>query len=226
MASISERPVPPKSAGRRFADTFPVWNRKLHYYCGLYFLFFLWLFAFSGLLLNHTHWKFAEFWPQRHQSTFERSIEPPHSGGDLEQARDIMRQLGLHGEVEWTVTQQDPARFDFRVIRPGHVYEVKSDLNARRANVQQIALNAWGVLHVIHTFSGVRIGNPRMQRDWLPTTLWAYSMDALAAGLLFMVFSSLYMWYGLKQKRRWGVVALVLGVASCGLFLTGLAWIY
>jgi len=29
------------------------WNRRLHYYLGLYFLLFLWLFSFTGLLLNH-----------------------------------------------------------------------------------------------------------------------------------------------------------------------------
>ena len=29
-------------------------NRRAHYYLGLYFLFFLWLFAFTGLLLNHS----------------------------------------------------------------------------------------------------------------------------------------------------------------------------
>ncbi len=30
------------------------WNRRLHYYFGLYFLFFTWLFALTGLLLNHS----------------------------------------------------------------------------------------------------------------------------------------------------------------------------
>ena len=39
MASIAERTV-------------ETWNRKLHIYVGLYFLTFLWLFSFSGLLLN------------------------------------------------------------------------------------------------------------------------------------------------------------------------------
>ena len=33
-----------------------VWNRKLHYYLGLYFLFFLWLFSLTGLMLNHQQW--------------------------------------------------------------------------------------------------------------------------------------------------------------------------
>ncbi len=58
-------------------DVLAVWNRKLHYYTGLYLLLFLWLFAFTGLLLNHPQWTFAEFWPTRAQSTIDRQIDPP-----------------------------------------------------------------------------------------------------------------------------------------------------
>jgi hypothetical protein len=37
-----------------------------------------------------------------------------------------------------------------------------------------------------------------------------------------MVLSSYYMWFGLKQKRRLGVVVLVLGLVTCGVFVAGL----
>lgn len=37
------------------------WNRKIHIYLGLYFLFFLGLFSISGLVLNHPQWAFAQF---------------------------------------------------------------------------------------------------------------------------------------------------------------------
>ena len=39
-----------------FVNTFEFWNRKFHYYLGLYFLFFLWLFSLTGLMLNHQQW--------------------------------------------------------------------------------------------------------------------------------------------------------------------------
>jgi hypothetical protein len=54
---------------------FERWNRKLHFYAGLFLLFFLWLFAFSGLLLNHPSWSFAEFWNNRRQTNYEREID-------------------------------------------------------------------------------------------------------------------------------------------------------
>ena len=109
------------------AEVFEIWNRKLHYYVGLYFLFFIWLFSFTGLLLNHS-WKFAEFWPNRSVSTLERSIVPPTPTGDLQQAMDMMRQLGIDGEVEWTGTQKDSASLSFRVSRPGRTTDIKADL--------------------------------------------------------------------------------------------------
>ena len=50
-------------------------------------------------------------------------------------------------------------------------------------------------------------------------------MDAVAVGLAMMVLSSYIMWYRLKPKRRGGVVALLLGFLSCGVFVSGLRWL-
>jgi hypothetical protein len=51
-------------------------------------------------------------------------------------------------------------------------------------------------------------------------------MDAVAVGIILMVLSSLYMWWGLKEKRLLGIAALALGTSTCGLFVTGLRWLY
>jgi uncharacterized protein len=201
------------------------WNRKLHYYVGLYLLFFVWLFSFSGLLLNHPSWKFAEFWDSRRQSSEDYEIVLPPSSGDLSQARDLMRQLDIRGELEWTTTRKDTNRFDFRVSRPGLIYEVKADLARQKATVQQIQLNRWGVIRILHTFTGVRLDDSRNGRDWILTSVWAWAMDATAVGLVLMVLSSYFMWLELPQKRRLGAVALLLGLLSCGLFCFGLQWL-
>lgn len=215
---LAGRPVSSRSRG----DVLRRWNRKLHSYLGLYLLFFVWLFAFTGLLLNHPQWKFAEFWESRRQTSDERDILPPPPGDDLVQARDLMRQLGIQGEIEWTTTRSDPNRFEFRASHPGHLFEVKADLARSKATLQRIELNAWGVLRLLHTFTGVHLDDERNRRDWALTSVWAWTMDAVAAGLILMVLSSLYMWYELPQKRRLGVVVLLLGCLSCGLFCVGL----
>jgi hypothetical protein len=200
------------------------WNRRCHYYLGLYLLLFVWLFCLTGLLLNHPQWKFAEFWENRRQTSAEYDIAPPHPGGDLVQARDLMRQLGLRGEIDWTTTRKDPLRLDFRTSRPGEILEIQADFANRRATVKRTDLNTWGVVRILHTFTGVSLGESRKTRDWLLTSLWAWTMDAVAAGLILMVLSSYWMWFELPQKRLPGAVALFLGIVSCGCFCVGLRW--
>lgn len=202
------------------------WNRRIHYYLGLYLLLFVWLFALTGLLLNHSQWKFAEFWTNRREISAERGILAPRVDGDLAQARDLMEQLGLRGEVEWTVTRNNPAFLEFRASRPGHVFEIKADFTRQSATIKHIEFNAWGVMRLLHTFTGVRPGDDRNHRDWLITSLWAWSMDAVAVGLILMVLSSLWLWCERPQRRKQGVLALGLGCLSCGLFCFGLAWFY
>ena len=226
MPSPADRPLAGKSGTRRFADGFKVWNRKLHYYLGLYFLFFLWMFALSGLLLNHGGWSFAQFFSNRKVTFFERAVQPLASASDLDQARDLMRQSGIQGEISWNAARTDPARLEFNANRPGHVYRIQADLARGRAKIEHTEYNAWGILRTLHSFVGVSLEDSRNQRDWALTTVWAYSMDAIAAGVIFMIFTGLYMWWGLREKRLWGIVALGLGSAVCWLFVFGLRWIY
>jgi hypothetical protein len=226
MPSAIERSAALKTRTRRVADAFEFWNRKLHYYLGLYFLFFLWLFAFTGLLLNHS-WKFTEFWPNRKISTIERQVQPPASGTDLQKAEGLMRQLGIQGEVEWPTARSAQDQLNFRVSRPGHTSEIKADLNHGRARIEVTEVNLWGVVRILHTFTGTRMNDAAgNQRDWILTTIWALSMDAVAIGLIFMVCSSFYMWYRLTAKRNFGFLALALGVFSCGFLVFGLRWIH
>jgi len=202
------------------------WNRKLHYYSGLFLLLFLWLFSFSGLMLNHPEWGVSNFYPKRIQTNATYPIDPPPAGADLSQAQDLMRQLKIVGEVEWTTTRPRPQSFDFRVSRPGFVIEIHSDLSTRQATVHSLRYNTSGLMHVLHTFTGVRKIDPNNERDWLLTKIWSFCMDAVAAGLILMVLSSVYMWYGLKRKRVLGWLALSAGAVGCGFFLVGLAWLY
>ena len=79
--------------------------------------------------------------------------------------------------------------------------------------------------HVLHTFTGAPAADPRNRRDWTLTTLWALSMDAVAAGLIVMVLGSYVMWFRLRARRLGGIVALALGSITCGAFIGGLRWL-
>jgi len=229
MSSATEPIATGKSPkAPRFRAGVERWNRKLHFYVGLFLLFFTWLFAFTGLLLNHPTWSFAESWTNRKEKNYEREITlpGPEMKGDLAQAREILRQLGIEGEILWTTTRTDASQFDFQVRRPGHYFFIKADFAKKLVSVRQSDVNLWGVIKVLHTFSGVQMDDPRNRRDWALTSMWAFSMDAVAAGLIFMVLSSLYMWLKLPRKRLLGAVVLGLGSLICGLFCLGLRWLF
>ena len=225
MPSLRKEAMSAERNGRSAVDSFLVWNRRVHFYLGLYLLFFTWLFAFTGLLLNHPRWQFAQFWPNRIQNTTEHTLESVTAIADIDRAREVMRQLGIAGEVQWPATQPPNGPFTFQVNRPGSVLDVKADLRARRATVQRTQLNAWGVMHVLHTFTGAPAADSRNRRDWTLTTVWALSMDAVAAGLIVMVLGSYVMWFRLRAKRLGGALALLFGLISCGAFIGTLRWL-
>jgi hypothetical protein len=202
-----------------------IWNRKLHIYIGLYFLWFLWLFSITGLLLNHPKWLFADFWPNRNQSEFTRKVRPPLEADDLKIAHDLMRQLGLTGEIDWTTTRPAANRFDFRIVKPGQIIEVKTDLKTEEAVIYAIQTNGWGIVKMLHTFTGVRASDPSAERDWWATKFWSLSMDALSAGLVFLVGSGLFIWLKMEKGRILGCILLGLGTLSCGFFVFGLSLI-
>jgi hypothetical protein len=60
-------------------------------------------------------------------------------------------------------------------------------------------------MHLLHTFTGVRRADPTIKRERMLTNVWAFTMDAVVAGLIVMVFSRYIMWYRPKAKRRGGV---------------------
>lgn len=202
-----------------FVKTFEFWNRKFHYYLGLYFLFFLWLFSLTGLMLNHQGW-FRDLY-ERRETIYDPDIEAPAGGTQLSQTLDVMRQLHLKGEIDWPAAQP-VGHIDFNVSRPNGAAQVRVDLNARHAYVKEFTNGTLHAFQIFHTFSGSRFNQPASRRDWAVTSVWVLAMDALAAGLIVMVVGSYYMWWRLKKRKTLGVVVLAGGVLSCWVFVAGI----
>ena len=196
------------------------WNRKLHFYLGLYFLFFLWLFSLTGLMLNHGQWPVSLAADERTEQRLERTIEAPVGATDAERVRHVMTQLGLVGEIDMPV--QRPGEMTFNTSRPSDSSQVRVDLAENRATVRQFTNSHMARFRILHTFSGSRYNQPASQRDWILTKVWVFAMDALAAALLVMVFGSYYMWWRLKKRHALGLVALLAGAVTCGWFVSGI----
>jgi hypothetical protein len=210
------------SRGTGRAPRARTWNRRLHYYLGLYFLLFLWLFSLSGLVLNHSKWEVSRFWDRRQETVVQQAIQRPVATGDLAMALDLMRQLGIQGEIGETRRDSAGTHFEFQVVKPGHTWQVSAEFPAGTASVKEIRVNAFGVLDSLHKLTGVRMDQPDLERDWIWTRVWAISMDAIAIGWIVLVLTGLYLWYRLPRKRATGFVVISMGCAFCALFVFGL----
>jgi hypothetical protein len=80
----------PSNRSNRVATVFETWNRKAHYYLGLYLLLFIWLFSLTGLLLNHPRWALSRI-PNESNPPYERTTELPSGDTDLARARPTSR---------------------------------------------------------------------------------------------------------------------------------------
>jgi hypothetical protein len=211
-----------RRAGRERRRLLKLWTRRLHFHLGLWLLSFIWFFSLSGLLLNHPEWQISRFWPRREESTTTHAINAPAGTSDLEIARDILGQLGIGGEIGTIERSEADGRFAIVAVRPGRQYRIDALPDSGRATVVQTRLNAFGASDALHKFTGVRIDDPGLERDWLLTSIWSVAMDAVAVGLLVLVLSGLYMWLRLGARRVAGLLALAAGTVICALFVFGL----
>ena len=192
-------------------------NRRLHIYVGLFLVLFIWLFSFSGLLLNHGDWKFASFWDERKEKTTETAVSIPAGLDSLEKLKSILSQLKISGEVNNVRMTSDSV--DFSVSYPGHVSNIHADFKKGVGIQKELSYNIWGKIRTLHTFNGANRDHPDVEPNWLLTRVWRFSMDAVALGLIFLSFSGWIMWYKIKHNYLWGYLALIAGFALAAYFL-------
>lgn len=213
--------------GRGLARFLDFWGRRVHIYVGLYFTLSLWFFSLSGLALNRPEWFMGEEGPSRAESTEQVAILAPQDTSAAGMAAELKSQLEIQGELDRFWLDPEGKKFWFRVTRPGLMTNVDVRLDSLNAKVR---VTDWGPLvtaNTLHTFTGVGPWRDRgrrepLARDWLATTVWVLSMDALCVGLLYMVASGIYLWLRQPEKRATGAVFLGVGLVACLFFVFGM----
>ncbi len=214
-----EAPQTPQTREPPASSTFKKWNRKVHIYLGLYMLLFLWIFSLSGLFMNHPMW----FVGRPNRTPIETKVAMPESGTRLEKAWDIMEQLDLRGEV-YFLREPAAGTFGFLSMRPNVRNFVTVTLETGATKISRVKASnhpAVSTLNQLHVFTGM-LGE--RERDWLPTKIWSFCMDALCAGVIVMVLSSLYMAWKLKANRAGALASFTLGMIVFAYFVWGQAW--
>lgn len=197
------------------------WTRDLHLYLGLFISPFLLLFAGSVFFLNHA--KVAPAQWSRVEAV--HNLRVPDNLGQLRgrdaaaAAREILRQLGLRGEVGFTRFASRTRRFFFTVTTPGFEANVDVDAAAGTATVSSRTLGIWERLAYLHKMPGPH--NVEIRGNWGPTRAWGVLADATIYMTLFITLSGVYLWWSLRAERRVGLAMLSAGVAT----LAGLAYV-
>jgi hypothetical protein len=192
-------------------------NRKLHILLGLFLLLFIWIFFFSGLIINHSGWKFAKFYENRKEVTKHYIISFGVLHDDPDMIKRIEAHLGLVGEV--SNIEKKEGSIDFRVSSPGLIQEVHVDSKTGFITMKVVNYNFWGKLRTLHLFNGMDRNNAAVTPNWMVTKLWRFMMDLTAVILIILCVGSWIMWYNVRNDYKLGYLFLGVGIAVSGYFV-------
>lgn len=187
------------------------WTRELHLHLGLFVSPFVLVFALSVIFLNHAWLPWGgdeEGTAGMRHATVTLSDEPDN----LALARQIQRQIGVAGEIDFINRNLQRQRLSFPITRPGHRTMVRVDLTSGATEVEHRETGVWDAMVYLHKMPGPH--NVSVRGNWLMTRIWGWLADATVYLLLFVTASGVYLWAVLKAYRRAGLIFLGTGVLS------------
>lgn len=195
------------------------WSRKIHIYIGLFLLFFIMLFGFSGLLLNH-HWEFAKFWENRKEIKYDESIQISGERELEALVSEIVDKLQLHGSIINPGFSEDSVLLNFIVAKPGTRYDVQAHLNGGKILIKEAKFNSYGTMRNLHVLRNPtpKENGERQQSTW--AAIWSVSIDVVSVGLIVLCLLGWYLWLQSGKKRFYqGLISFAGGVIICVYFL-------
>jgi hypothetical protein len=130
----------------------------------------------------------------------------------VRQARQIIRQVGVSGEIGFVNYSRSDGTITIPVSKPGTEAIVKISSNTGIASVIHRKTGFWASLIFFHKMPGPHLANIR--GNWPVVRVWAWLADGTAWLLLFLSVSGVYLWAILKSERTVGLVLIVAGLAS------------
>jgi hypothetical protein len=204
------------SAKKKFFD----WMRDTHLYAGLFFGPLILIFAVSTLLLNHPGTYARSGLPTAVVLATNVAIEVPPGAGTLEQAKQIIRQLDLSGEIDFIQHNPQAQRLVIPINKPGELTRVEVDLRAHTATVKRQALGLAEALIYLHKMPGPHL--VKLRGNWIYTVVWARGVDGTVAAMILLSITGIYLWWRLKAGRKVGLWLLIAGLVSVLTLLVGM----
>jgi hypothetical protein len=189
--------------------TFKQLNRKTHIYTGLFLIFFIFLFAISGFMLNH-RWSLWDYWKSRNEQVKIILVDIPDEDTDLAKARNILSQTGCTGEIHFISHNVQSNLLEIKTTRPGQKTAIEVDLATGAGQITVTDLNGWELLPALHVLTGLH-SNISNKKNWFWTKIWSLMIDITAVGLLVLLASGFYLWLSLGRERRIGLMIMETG---------------
>ena len=173
---------------------------------------FILVFAVSTLLLNHPGQPPPDGSTRNTPAKQTVEIGTRRGVGTVEQARNILRQLGITGEIAYVRHLAREERLVIPVAKPGEVTTVEVDLQTGTATVNRQSQGLGAALIYLHKMLGPH--NVKFRGNWIYMVGWGVLTDTVVYVLLFLAVSGLYLWWMLKAERKVGWVLLGGGALS------------
>jgi len=195
------------------------WNRKIHIFLGLFLLVFIWLFGFSGLLLNH-HWEFAKSWEKRKEMNYEKTIQISKEKERFTLAQGIMNELNLKGNIYNLRFSSDTSQLNFIIAKPGMRYDIRAHLKNGNILINETKLDQWNIMTFLHTLRNPvsKEKGERYLSVW--ASVWSFCIDIVSIGLIVICLGGWYLWFQVGRRRFYfGLISITGGFILCIYFL-------
>lgn len=131
----------------------------------------------------------------------------PDDSTDLMTAKDIIKQLGIKGEIDFI--SKNNGLMAFPVRKPG--FKSNLEINTTNGNVL-ITSQAEGSLRgmsYLHSMPGQH--NAKIRGNSVFIKVWRNIADITVYLIFFLTASGIFLWYFLDYERKPGLFSLILG---------------
>jgi len=189
--------------------------RNLHLYVGLFLSPFVLLFAVSAFLLNHPGIPLGapvECQTKVMQVDVPRGFDKLEGMERMQQARQILRQASVSGEIGPVHYSDKDGRLIIPVSKPGYETTVDVTLRTGLASITERGTGFLDSFIYLHKMPGPHLANIR--GNWWVVRAWTWFADGTAWLLIFLSVSGAYLWAVLRSERHIGLMLLAGGVIS------------
>lgn len=169
--------------------------RNIHLLLGLFFCSFVLMYSVSSMQMSHNSW--FETKPG-----VTESVSKLAPGLDARAAGRMLIERGMSGEI----AQVRPGEvIQFRIVRPGTVYEVAYDSTSGEAKVKTNVSGFMGMLNRLHHING-------FWHDLNLINLWTGALLVTSLALITLALTGIYLWFRIYQERLVGGLLLSLSL--------------